>query len=140
VALANLNQLGPDHLESTRLTVAFRVDAPHELDLDVFEAKTPTLATSHGSITSAPFRTLWRSTGAIFWPICLCFMRWHIWNSFYWPLLVLSSEELCTVPLALSVFSQQGGAQPQYMMAVTMLLTLPMVILFFRCSGIIWQA
>jgi multiple sugar transport system permease protein len=52
------------------------------------------------------------------------------WNSFYWPLLVISSEHLRTVPLALAVFSQQRGTQPQYMMAVTTLLTLPMVLLF----------
>jgi multiple sugar transport system permease protein len=53
-----------------------------------------------------------------------------VWNSFYWPLLVISSDELRTVPLALAVFSTQRGAQPHYLMAVTTLLTLPMVILF----------
>lgn len=53
-----------------------------------------------------------------------------VWNSFYWPLLVISSEELRTVPLALAVFSTQRGSQPQYMMAVITLLTLPMVLLF----------
>lgn len=53
-----------------------------------------------------------------------------VWNSFYWPLLVISSDHLRTVPLALALFSTQRGAQPQYMMAVIVLLTLPMVILF----------
>lgn len=53
-----------------------------------------------------------------------------VWGSFYWPLLVISSDELRTVPLALALFSTQRGAQPQYMMAVTTLLTLPMVFIF----------
>lgn len=40
-----------------------------------------------------------------------------VWNSFYWPFLVISSDHLRTVPLALALFSTQRGSQPQYMMA-----------------------
>jgi multiple sugar transport system permease protein len=53
-----------------------------------------------------------------------------VWNSFYWPLLVISTEKLRTVPLALALFSTQRGSQPQYMMAVSTLLMLPTVIIF----------
>ncbi|MHB0875792.1 MAG: carbohydrate ABC transporter permease [Anaerolineae bacterium] len=53
-----------------------------------------------------------------------------VWNAFYWPLLVISSENLRTVPLALSLFSSHRGAQPQYLMAVSTLMTLPTVLIF----------
>lgn len=53
-----------------------------------------------------------------------------VWNGFYWPLLVISSEHLRTVPLALSLFSSHRGAQPQYLMAVSTLMTLPTVLIF----------
>jgi multiple sugar transport system permease protein len=53
-----------------------------------------------------------------------------VWNSFYWPLLVISSDELRTVPLALALFSTQRGSQPQYLMAVSTLLMIPTVVIF----------
>lgn len=46
VSLNNLNKLFPDYIESTRLTVAFKTDRPHWLDIDEFSRQTATLNTS----------------------------------------------------------------------------------------------
>lgn len=48
VTLSNLNKLFPNHLESTRLTVAFRGDAPYTLDVDRFEQLTNSLVKEAG--------------------------------------------------------------------------------------------
>jgi ABC-type glycerol-3-phosphate transport system permease component len=53
-----------------------------------------------------------------------------VWNSFYWPLLVISTDKLRTVPLALSLFQSQRGQDFHWQMAVSTLMTLPTVGLF----------
>lgn len=53
-----------------------------------------------------------------------------MWNSFYWPLLVIGKDELRTLPLALSLFQNRAGTQYHWLMAICTLMTLPSVLLF----------
>jgi ABC-type glycerol-3-phosphate transport system permease component len=54
------------------------------------------------------------------------------WNNFLWPLIVIKSEEITTVPVGITVFTQPHSAQPQWAvaMAVSTLATLPVMLLF----------
>jgi len=54
------------------------------------------------------------------------------WNNFLWPLIVIKSEAITTVPVGITVFTQPHSAQPQWAvaMAVSTLATLPILILF----------
>lgn len=53
------------------------------------------------------------------------------WNDYVWPLIVNSSEERRTLQVALVVFKDQVGTQWNYLMAVTCVIILPLLILFF---------
>lgn len=52
------------------------------------------------------------------------------WNNFIWPLIILDSESMYTIPIGLLRFNQQYETQHHYMMAVSLLSILPIVILF----------
>ncbi len=54
------------------------------------------------------------------------------WNNFLWPLIVIKSEAITTVPVGITVFTQPHSAQPQWAvaMAVSTLATLPILVLF----------
>ena len=52
------------------------------------------------------------------------------WNNFIWPLIILDSESMYTIPIGLLRFNQQYETQHHYMMAVSLLTILPIVILF----------
>jgi len=52
------------------------------------------------------------------------------WNSFVWPLIVIHSSQMRTVPLALSVLNSQFGANFAMMMAGATVVTLPVLIVF----------
>lgn len=54
------------------------------------------------------------------------------WNNFLWPLIVIKSQEIMTVPVGITVFTQPHSAQPQWAvaMAVSTLATLPVMLLF----------
>jgi ABC-type glycerol-3-phosphate transport system permease component len=52
------------------------------------------------------------------------------WNSFLWPLIILDSEHLYTIPIGLMRFSEQYDVQYHYMMAVSLLSILPIMVLF----------
>lgn len=52
------------------------------------------------------------------------------WNSFVWPLIVIHSNSMRTVPLALSVLNSQFGANFSMMMAGTTVVTLPVLVVF----------
>jgi multiple sugar transport system permease protein len=54
------------------------------------------------------------------------------WNNFLWPLIVVRSEELQTIPVGITVFTQPHTDAPQWAvaMAVSTLATLPVAVLF----------
>lgn len=54
------------------------------------------------------------------------------WNNFLWPLVVIRTEELQTIPVGLTAFTQAHTREPQWAvaMAVSSLATLPVALLF----------
>jgi len=52
------------------------------------------------------------------------------WNSFVWPLIVIHTNDMRTVPLALSVLNSQFGSNFAMMMAGATVVTLPVLIVF----------
>ena len=52
------------------------------------------------------------------------------WNSFIWPLIVISSSDMRTLPLALSVLNGQFGTKFAMVMAGAVVTTVPMLIVF----------
>lgn len=82
--------------------------------------------------------TPWTTFVRIMFPLCvpalatLCiFVFLHSWNEFFEPLIYLSSSELYTLPLALSLFTDQSGTEWHLLMAASVLATLPLLIVFF---------
>ena len=53
------------------------------------------------------------------------------WNDFLGPLIYLADESKYTLSLALASFSSQYGSYPGMLMAVTTVITVPIIILFF---------
>ena len=53
------------------------------------------------------------------------------WNDYTWPLTVTSSEEMRTLQVALVLFKDSVSTQWNYLMAVTFVIILPLLILFF---------
>lgn len=53
------------------------------------------------------------------------------WNDYTWPLIVTSSEEMRTLQVALVLFKDSVATQWNYLMAVTCVIILPLLILFF---------
>lgn len=57
------------------------------------------------------------------------------WNDFFGPLVYLTEPRQFTLSLALQAFqSQQGGTEWHYLMAAAVLLTVPVVVLYFVCQ------
>jgi multiple sugar transport system permease protein len=54
-----------------------------------------------------------------------------VWNDFYGPLVFLSSPDNYTLALGMNLFKGLYGTQTQYLMAMSTLMTIPMIILFF---------
>lgn len=52
------------------------------------------------------------------------------WNSFMWPLIVTNSEEMRTLPVALSRFSSEAGTHYNYLMAASTMIILPLIIIY----------
>ncbi len=52
------------------------------------------------------------------------------WKALMWPLIVTHSPELYTLPLALSKFNEMSGVQWTVLMAGSVIMTLPMLIIF----------
>ncbi|WP_168121830.1 carbohydrate ABC transporter permease [Paenibacillus sp. HB172176] len=53
------------------------------------------------------------------------------WNEFFEPLVYLNSSKLFTIPLALSLFSDDGGTKGHLIMAASVVATLPLLTVFF---------
>lgn len=52
------------------------------------------------------------------------------WNEFFWPLIVTSKKEMFTLTMGLSFFQSNFYTYWQYLMAASLLVTLPMIVLF----------
>jgi len=52
------------------------------------------------------------------------------WNDFLWPLVIVKSDQMKTLQLALSVFQQENTTQWTLLMAATTFVTAPVVLLF----------
>jgi multiple sugar transport system permease protein len=77
----------------------------------------------------------------IFWQIMLPLARPAIatlaifsfqagWNSFLWPLLITTTDDMRTIQLGLTVFVQQYSTQWGQLMAATVVATLPVIVVF----------
>lgn len=56
------------------------------------------------------------------------------WNEYTWPLIVTSSNEMRTLQVALVFFKDEVGTQWNYLMAVTCVIILPLLVLFFAAQ------
>lgn len=61
------------------------------------------------------------------------------WNSFVWPLIVIHTSSMRTIPLALSVLNSQFGANFSMMMAGATVVTLPVLLIFLSLQKYIIQ-
>lgn len=52
------------------------------------------------------------------------------WNAFLWPVIVLSSEQMLTIPVGLTFFSYEAGTQWELIMASSSMAVIPMLIVF----------
>ena len=52
------------------------------------------------------------------------------WNSFMWPMYVISSTQNRTLPWGLQVFTTEAGYNPELLMAASTVVVLPMILLF----------
>lgn len=57
-----------------------------------------------------------------------------VWNDYLWPLVMTNSDEQKTVQLALTMFKIDTNIQWNQMMAASVLVVLPMVLLFLCCQ------
>ncbi|MBB6637388.1 multiple sugar transport system permease protein [Cohnella thailandensis] len=53
------------------------------------------------------------------------------WNEFYDPLIFVNSRELMTIPLGLSLFTDEAGTSWHLLMSASVMATLPLLIIFF---------
>ena len=82
---------------------------------------------------AAEFRIYWQ----IVMPLCrpalaamAIFTFTYHWDDFYWPLIIVSSEELRTLPLGLALFVVQNRTVWDLLMAGSVIATLPVLIVF----------
>ncbi len=52
------------------------------------------------------------------------------WNSFMWPMYVISSDKNRTLPWGLQVFTTEAGSYPELLMAASTVVVLPVIVLF----------
>jgi multiple sugar transport system permease protein len=82
---------------------------------------------------AAEFRIYWQ----IVMPLCrpalaalAIFTFTYHWDDFYWPLIIVSSEELRTLPLGLALFVVRNRTAWDLLMAGSVVATLPVLIVF----------
>lgn len=56
------------------------------------------------------------------------------WNSFMWPLIMVQEITMQTLPIGLARFKSQMGSEWQVMMAATVMVIMPIIILFFSAQ------
>ena len=52
------------------------------------------------------------------------------WNAYLWPLVVIRSEEMRTLPVGIAFFSSEAGTPIYLVMAAASLATLPVLLIF----------
>lgn len=57
-----------------------------------------------------------------------------VWNEFFDPLIFINSRELMTLPLGLSLFTDEVGTSWHYLMSATVMATVPLLIVFFMAQ------
>lgn len=84
-----------------------------------------------------PWMTFWRIMVPLAKPALATltiFTFLNSWNEFFEPLIYLSSDRLFTLPLALSLFTDQSGTQWHLLMAASVMATLPLLLVFFAAQ------
>jgi multiple sugar transport system permease protein len=83
---------------------------------------------------ASEFRIFWQ----IVLPLCkpplvalAVFTFREAWDMYIWPLIIVSQDSLRTLPLAISLFMSSYGTAWDQLMAIAVLGTVPMVLLFF---------
>ena len=57
------------------------------------------------------------------------------WNNFMGPLIYLNKESRFTLSIGLQYFLNEHGAEWDLLMAASVLITLPMILVFFSAQG-----
>jgi raffinose/stachyose/melibiose transport system permease protein len=81
----------------------------------------------------SPFGTFWKIVFPLLKPVCVTVLILNslwIWNDFLLPLLVIPSEKMRTIPLAINTFFGQYTKKWDLAMAALVLSIIPVVILF----------
>lgn len=79
------------------------------------------------------FKYLWKIMVPISRPALISIAILKIvgsWNAFMWPLIVTNSEELRTLPVALSYFSSEAGTDYNLLMAASTMIIIPMILVY----------
>ena len=82
---------------------------------------------------SSNWRYLWRVMVPMARPSLMTIILLNAlasWNSFMWPMYVISSKENRTLPWGLQVFTTEAGSYPELLMAASTVVVLPVIILF----------
>jgi multiple sugar transport system permease protein len=56
------------------------------------------------------------------------------WDNLLWPLLIVQSNKMKTIPLYITTFTEERASNEGAMMAVAVIASIPMIILFFSLS------
>jgi multiple sugar transport system permease protein len=78
-------------------------------------------------------RILWRIIVPQCWPaiaVLTIFSFRESWDQFIWPLTVVSNDDMRTYPLGLVVFNEDYGTPPTEQMAIAVLATIPVFVIF----------
>jgi len=62
------------------------------------------------------------------------------WNDFFGPLIFLTSTEKFTLALGINLFKGQYSTEVAYMMAIALLMTIPMIVIFFLAQKLMIQS
>jgi ABC-type maltose transport system permease subunit len=87
-----------------------------------------------GDLGASELRILWM----IVIPLCkpalvalAVFTFREAWDMYIWPLIIITKDSLRTLPLGISLFMSSYGTSWDQLMAIAVLGTLPMILLFF---------
>jgi multiple sugar transport system permease protein len=78
-------------------------------------------------------RILWRIIVPQCWPaiaVLTIFSFRESWDQFIWPLTVVANDDMRTYPLGLVVFNEDYGTPPTEQMAIAVLATIPVFLIF----------
>jgi len=53
------------------------------------------------------------------------------WNSYLWPMVVITEKERRTLPIILTWYSDQHGARPHMQMTATVMVVIPILLVYF---------